>query len=231
MFSRIETTIIKVLQDNLKSVPKDNIRTKKPDLKTEKNLPAISVSNVDFDIEEVGIGGSIGPSEEQQDTFSGDGKRREFNLTKKPLRPVAKVEHPLGKVKREINGYTVDYEKGIVTFRSPPEKGMNNILIRYLQPAEVKGLKFDLKYHLGIWARDEERRDTITVDVIKALLKEEGSLGRQGILVKPIKGLNVPAGEEVPEGVYGKTLEYRVEAELHLKIPLPRIERIEVQKV
>jgi hypothetical protein len=231
MFSRIETAIVKVLQDNLKSVPKDNIRATKPDLNVEKNLPAISLTNVDFDIKEIGIGGSIGANEEGlQDVFSGDGKKREFTLTKKPLRPITKVEHPLGKQKKESDDYTVDYGKGIIAFRSPPEKGRNNILIKYLPPAETKGLKFNLKYHLEIWARDEGQRDAITIEVIKTLLKEGSPLVRQGITIRPIKGFNVPPDEEVPKGVYGKTLEYLIETELQVEIPLPRIERIEVQK-
>jgi len=231
MFSRIETAIIKVLQDNLKSVTKDNIRAKKPDLNVEKNLPVISLTNVDFDIEEVGIGGSTGTSREGlQDIFSGDGKKREFTLTKKPLRPITKAEHPLGERKRETDDYTVDYEKGIITFRSPPEKGRNNILIKYLPPAEIMGLNFDLKYHLNIWARDEAQRDAITIDVIKTLLKEGGALGRQGIFIRPIKGFSVSSTEEVPKGVYGKTLEYLIETELQVEIPVPRIEKIEVQK-
>ena len=231
MFSRIETAIIKILQDNVKSVPKDNIRAKKPDFKVEKNLPAISFTNVDFNVEEIGIGGSTGPNKEGlQDVFSGDGKKREFTLAKKPLRPITKVEHPTGKEKKENTDYTVDYGKGMITFRSPPQKGRNNILIKYLPPAETKGLKFNLKYHLETWARDESQRDTITIDVIKTLLKEGSALVKQGIFIKPIKGFNVHE-DEVPAGVYGRTLEYLVETELQVEIPLPRIEEIEVQKV
>jgi hypothetical protein len=231
MFSRIETAIVKVLQDNVKSVPKDNIRAKKPDPKVAKNLPAISFTNVDFNVEEIGIGGSTGPNKEGlQDIFSGNGQKREFTLINKPLRPITKVEHPSGKEKKENTDYTVDYGKGIITFRSPPEKGRNNILIKYLPPAETKGLKFNLKYHLETWAKDESQRDTITIDVIKTLLKEGSALVKQGIFIKPIKGFNVNA-DEVPAGVYGKTLEYLVETELQVEISLPRIEEIEVRKV
>jgi hypothetical protein len=230
MFGIIETSIVKILQENIKSVPKDNIQSMKPDLKIGKNLPAISVVNMDFKIEEIGIGGSTGPNKQLQDIFSGDGKKTKFTLTKKPLRPITKVEHPLGKQKKESDDYIVDYGKGSITFHSPPQEGKDNILIKYLLPFETKGLKFDMKYFLQIWTHDKAQRDSITIDVIKTLLKEASTLVQQGILIKPIRGSNYSLGEEIPEGVYIKTLEYSVKTELNVEIPFPRVEKIEIQK-
>jgi hypothetical protein len=230
MFSRIEASLVKVLQENVKSVPKDNIYPRKPDLKKGQNLPAISVINMDFNIKEIGIGGSTSPNKQLRDIFSGDGKKTEFTLTKKPLRPIINVEHPLSKKKKEMTDYTVNYEKGSILFRSPPQKDKDNILIEYFLPVETKGLKFDLKYFLQIWTNDKAQRDAITIEVIETLLREESSLIKQGIFIKPISGSNSPLNEGVPEGVYVKTLEYSVETELQVEIPLPRVEKIEIQK-
>jgi hypothetical protein len=232
MFSRIETAIVKLLQDNLK-IPKDNIRAGKLDLKIEKNLPAVTLTVVDFNISEIGIGGSTeSRSEGLQDKFSGNGENREFTLTRKPLRPITKVEHPISTEKKEETDYTVDYENGVITFISPPQKGKDNILVKYLPPSETRGLRFDLKYYLETWARDEQQTNVIAVEIIETLLREGSSLARQGIFIRPVRGFNVPPNENVPEGVYGMTLEYSAETELQVEIPVPRIERtlIEVRK-
>jgi hypothetical protein len=229
MFNKIETAIIRILQQNLTDVPNENIGTKKPD--TDKNLPAISLTNIDFAVEAVGIGRFIGEEDiEQQETFSGDGKKRGFTLTEKPLGQVIVVEHPPGKRLKESEDFTVDYETGMISVHEIPEKGENNIMVRYTEPARINGLKFNLRYHFNVWATDEVQRDSITIKVVEILLREEESLNQQGIFLKPIKGFNISA-EVVPNGVYGKTIEYTVETELLVKTPVPRIEKIEVKKV
>ena len=229
MFNKIETAIIRVLQENLTDVPNANIGTKRPE--SDKNLPAISLTNIDFAVDEVGIGRFIGEEDiEQQETFSGDGKKRGFTLTEKPLGQVIVVEHPPGKRLKENEDFTVDYETGMINVHAIPEKGENNIVIRYTEPARIKGLKFNLRYHFNVWATDEVQRDSITVRVVEILLREEESLNQQEIFIKPIKGFNISDGE-VPNGVYGKTIEYAVETELLVRTPVPRIEKVEVKRV
>jgi hypothetical protein len=226
MFNKVETTIIKILQDHLQTVPKKNIDTK-PDF---KRLPAISVSNVNFEIDEVGLGRSIGGvGREATDVFNGDSKNREFTLTEKPLKPILSIEHPIKKRLRESD-YFIDYEKGVIVFQTPPSKGDQNVSVKYLKPFDTKGLKLNITYHVNIWAKDENQRDEITVETIKTLLREEDTLTQQGISIKPIKGFNILNGEDIPKGVYGKTLEYEVKTDLHVEIPLPRIEKIEIQQ-
>lgn len=228
MFKKIETAMIKVLQDHLKTVPKDNIGVKITEL--GENLPAISITNIDFEVQDVGVGRSIGgEGRELQDMFSGDGKTKEFTVKVKPLRPTITVEHPIGTRLTE-DDYAVNYEKGVITFKSPPEKGKENILVKYLKPIEIKGLRFNLRYHLNIWAGDEAQRDAITVEVMETLLREEDTLNWQGISIKPVKGFNIPPNEDLPGETYGKTIEYSTEAELRVVVPYPRMEKIEIKR-
>jgi hypothetical protein len=226
MFEKIENAIIKILQENIKNVPKENIGKKILDFKVEKNLPAISLTNVDFEIKEIGIGRAIGDEDKELlETLSGNGEKKEISLQK--LGQVVVVEHPIGKKLKENEDYVIDYEKGVISFTSIPKKGRNNILIKYLKAAEIKGLKFNLRYHLKIYAKDEAQRDTITVNVIETLLREEEELNRQGIFIKPVKGFNA---QEIAKDIYGKTLEYQVETTFEIETPFPRIKKIEVER-
>ena len=228
MFTEIESIIIDVLQRNLGSVPKQNISAKKPDLGEKKSLPAISVENIDFEADEVGVGRSVDTVDKQREEFfDGDGKKKSFKLGEKPVRPVLSVEHPVGTRRRREIDYTVDYEKDIVYFRSPPAKGERNIAIRYQMPLETKGVKFKLRYHIDVWSEDEAEENRITVEVIKALLREEETFNRKGVLIKPVRGFSRSQGK-APAKVSGKTLEYLFEAYLHVEVPVPRIERIEI---
>jgi hypothetical protein len=226
MFKRIESAIIEVLKEQLKSVSKGNIDIKKP--KPGEKLPAISVANVAFDVKDVGVGSTIGGENARaQDIFSGDGERTEFILSEKPVRPLVAVEHPPGRRFNDAD-YTVDYGSGAVIFNTPPKKGEDNISVKYLKPFEVKGLKLNLKYHIDVWASDEAQRDAITVEVMEALIREETSLNQQEVYLKPVKGFNTSLDDE-SENVFGKTLEYMIEADLRVEVPYPRMERIDLK--
>ena len=225
MFSKVESAIIKVLKDNLKTVPNENIII--GEIKTN-SLPVISINNVDFEVKEVGFGRSVG-SVELKDVFSGDSKTKKFTLKVKPLKPIIDVEYPPGNKLKE-NAYTVDYESAVITFISAPKKAKDNILIKYLKPTETKGMTYNLRYHLNIWGKDETQRDAITVDVMKTLLKEEDSLNREDMILKPTRGFNIPQNGEPQKGAHGKTLEYIIETGLEVEIPLTRIEKIEIKR-
>lgn len=228
MFTKIETAIISVLQDHLNAVPKENIGLKKP--KPKGSLPAISLTNIDYEIKDVGVGRSISrQGKAVQDVFNGDGKRKEFTLTENPLKPLIRVEHPRETKLRE-DDYDVDYENSVVIFNSPPKRGKENVVITYHKPTEIKGITFNLRYHLNVWAKDEAQRDAVTMSVIEILLREEDALNRQGIFIKPVKGFNIAPNENIPEAIYGKTTEYLIEADLQIEIPHPRIEKVEVQQ-
>jgi hypothetical protein len=224
MFDRIETAIVSVLQDQLKTVPPENIHAKRR--QPRGSLPILSIFNVDFDVKEVGFGRSIG-GVELLDTFSGDATTVKFLLSIKPLRPIVAVEEP-PETRLTEGDYTVNYEKGLITFNKPPPAATDNIVVRYIKPTQVKSLKLDLRYHLNVWAGDEVQRDAITVEVMEVLLREEEALNRQDIFIKPIKGFNIPPNDDISEEVYGKTIEYSIEASLEVEIALPRMEKIEI---
>ena len=234
MFNKIETAIIRVLQENLKDVPKENIGMRAPDVQAGKNLPAISLTNVDFEIDEVGIGRVIGEEDmEFQETFSGDGKKIEIPFAGKPPEQLIAVEHPPGRKLEVDNDFTVDYDKGMINFHSRTHKGKNNIVVRFLKSTQIKGLTFNLRYQLNVWATDEKQRDSIAIKVVEILLREEESLNYQGLFIKPLRGFTIPQDKEAPETVYGKTIEYLVKADLQVKTPISRIEtqKIDVQRV
>lgn len=227
MFKKIESAIIEVLKGQLESVPKGNIDAKKT--KLGEKLPAISIVNVAFDVKDVGVGSSIGGEDvHAQEKFSGDGERKEFILSEKPVRPLVMVEHASG-VRFNEADYTVDYGRGAVTFRTPPKKGEDNISVKYLKPFEVKGLRLNLTYHICVWASDEAQRDEIAVEVLEAILREETSLDQQGVYLKLVKGFNTSM-DDGSGNIFGKTLEYMIEADLMVEVPYPRMERIDVKK-
>lgn len=232
MFGRIEELIIKVLKDNLDLVPKDNIGLKRVDFKRNLRLPSVSIEDVEFQIEDPGIGRALSSVEKElADIFSGDGKRTVFPLSKKPLKPTVEVEHPPGRKLREKVDYSVDYVEGVVIFNSPPLSGDRNVVVKYLAPVEIRGLKFNIKYHITIWADDKSSCNDIAVKIIELLFREEKHFNVQGIFLKPLRGFNASPNDLVPEGVYGKVLEYEVETQLQIELPVPRIERIEIRRV
>jgi hypothetical protein len=228
LFKTIESAIKEILKEQLTSVPKGNIDTKK--IKLGEKLPAISIVNVSFDVKDLGVGSSIGGEKvHTQEKFSGDGERKEYILSEKPVRPLVIVEYPSGSRLNEAN-YTVDYGRGAVTFYKPPQKGEDNISIKYLKPFEVKGLRLNLIYHICVWASDEAQRDAIAVEVLETILREETSLDQKGVNLKLVKGFNTTM-DDGSENVFGKTLEYMIEADLRVKVPYPRMEKIDVNKL
>ncbi|ODS40769.1 MAG: hypothetical protein A7315_15510 [Candidatus Altiarchaeales archaeon WOR_SM1_79] len=94
---------------------------------------------------------------------------------------------------------------------------------------ETKGFKFNLKYNLCIWAKDEGERDRITMDVLKTLLMVTDELNDQGIVLRTLGGANI-GDEKIPEGVFGKNIECDIESEVYVEVPYERIRKIEVKK-
>ncbi|MDI6729983.1 MAG: hypothetical protein QMD06_00350 [Candidatus Altarchaeum sp.] len=232
MLNDVEEAIIQVLRESLKVVPGENINVKRPDFK-KSPLPSISFENIDFKTEYLGIGASSGEKKEGvHDKFNGDGKTEKFKLSKKPLKPVLIVEHPLGAQKREIDDYFVDYEKGVINFRIIPENGKDNISVKYFinsSIGETKGMKFNLRYNLCVWAKDEAKRDEIAMEVLKTLVISADELNDEGIVLRAVGGANLN-DEKIPEGVFGKSIECTVETEIYVEIPYERIKKIEIKE-
>lgn len=191
---------------------------------------AISIINSDFSVEELGIGGSGSIKKEKiVDNIKSDGKKKDFSLSQKPLQPV-KVENPVGTEKNETDDYTTDYEKGIVSFRSDPEKGV--IRITYFAArdvAEIRNLQFVLTYSLIISAKDPQKRNKITMETIKALYRKKPELIKRGISqIRLIKGYLKKISDD---SITVSVLEYQLETTVEIEMPMPSMEHIEIGKI
>jgi len=233
LFNIIEDALIKILQEKLTNLPKENITTRKIDLK-KATFPFVSLYDVDFTLEDLGIGRESGESKEElSEKFSSDGKKSSFQLTVKPLKPIISLESPIGEIRKENEDYTVDYEKGVVTFISPPKKGKENVLISYHSAKGVfvkRGLKVNAKYYIDIWASDKDACDSIAIDVIKTLLIGRDELAKQGLNIRPIQGFNIEVEKEFSNPAFGKRLIYSIETEIYVEITVPPIEKVEIQR-
>lgn len=164
-----------------------------------------------------------------QESFVCDGKTTSFKLQGKPERPLVSVETPPKVPRTEPEDYRMDYSKGILTFRTPPEKGKENLVVRYYSASKagsVKSVRMNVNYYVEVWAKDELERDRLTVEVIKALAMSQEDFATKGLHVKPVQGRNL----EGRDGIFAKRLMYSVEANLKVKIPAARIERVEVKQ-
>ncbi len=233
MLDAITDELIKALQEGLPDFPKDRIGTEKPNLKKTTALPAISVSSAEFTFQDGGVGGGgTDVKSEGEEYLTGDGKTTTFTLSGKPIRPMLGVKSRKGEAKTENEDYAVDYRKGTITFVSPPPKGVNNILVRYYSASssgDTKYVQMNITYNVDVWAAGEKERNSITIDVIRAIALSEEGLSMKGMRITPSQGLNLTLDEEVGR-VSAKRLIYSVEANLQVKIPVPRIERIEIEQ-
>lgn len=233
MFDIIEDALIKILQEKLTNIPKDNITTRKIDLK-KTTFPFLSLYDVDFTLEDLGIGRESGESKKElSEKFSGDGKKSSFQLSVRPIKPIISVESPTGQIRKEKEDYTVDYEKGVVTFLSPPKEGKENILIKYhsAKGASItRGLKVNAKYYIDVWDSEKDACDSTAIEVIKILLIGRDDLAKKGLNIKPIRGYNIEPEKEFSNLAFGKRLEYSIETEIYVEIPTPLIEKIEIQR-
>jgi len=234
VFTEISAGLVKALQDRIDSVGKGNIapRSPRPELAP---LPAVFVYSPSFTFEDVGLGGEgVEVKEEKRETFSGDGTRTAFSLAGKPQRPLLRVESSAGRLEIENVDFKIDYSKGTITFRSAPPKGAENVSVKYNSAAgsgKTKQVHLTAVYNLEVWAGNEKQRDDITVEVIKAVALSQEDFANQGMLVKPVEGLDLYASRDIPAGVFAKRVVYSVEANLQVKVPAARIERVDVRQL
>jgi hypothetical protein len=223
LFSKIESAVAELLRTNIKNIPAESIGAKRK--KQAAELPIISIVNVDFEFKEQGIGRSVPGDLESLETLNGDGKRTEFTLTQKILKPFIRVEHPPGTLLKDTE-YRVDYAKNTLSFNIAPLKGAGNVLVEYRKPVEQKSLRLNLRYHIQVWASSPEERDDLTVQVMEILLRDDDVLSNQGIQITPVKGFNVATDDDV----YVRSLEYLIQTDLTVAVELPRIEAVELQQ-
>ncbi len=234
VLSEISSGLVKALQERMESVNKENIASRSPRLDPVP-LPALFVYSPNFTFEDVGLGGEgVEVKEEKRESFSGDGSRTVFSLAGKAQRPLLRVESSTGHLQIENVDYKMDYSRGTITFRAPPPKGSENVSVKYNSAAgagKTKQIHMNATYNVEVWSGNEKQRDDITVDVIKAVALAQEDFANRGMLVKPVEGVDLYASKELPGGVFAKRLVYSVEANLQVKIPASRIERVDVRQL
>jgi len=227
---KAEEELIKLLKERIKEVPPENVVVEEP-----KELPAIVIVQHDFFIEESGVGASpVEKKVEIEELFSGNGSKREFRLKEKPVKPLLRVEHPIGIILREKLDYKVDYLAGKIEFRKPPEEGEKNIRVTYYASksiSEIRTFRLIIRYRIDIWSKSREEREKITCKVIEAILVGRDRLIEKGIDIRPVRGYNITGKTGVFARAYGKALECIVEVAATAEIPYKRIEKIEIKRV
>lgn len=232
--SEISAAFVKALQERVESVSGRNISSRSP-RSDHGALPAVFVYSPGFTFEDVGLGGEgVEIREEMRESFSGDGSKTVFSLAGKAQRPLLRVETAAGQPQVESVDYKMDYARGVLTFRSPPPRGSGNVSVRYNSASgagKTKQIHLDAAYHLEVWATNEKQRDDITVDLIEAVALSQEDFAKKGMQVRPVEGVDLYASGEIPGGVFAKRVVYRVEANLQVKMPAARIERVDVRQL
>jgi len=228
----VDQAILEALRGSVSRVPQKSVLIRRSET-PPKTTPAVYLWNRSFTASDTSIGANVPETgAEIEEEFDGDGKKTVFKTSNPPLRPLSGiVVRPRSKLK-EGRDFTVDYAKGVLSFSEPPEKGKKNILLRYRSAkdaGEVKGLKLKLVYDLDVWASDPAEEGSIVNDVASAILKTRDSLAAKGIQFRIAQGRDLEAGEGVPDGLLCKRVECTAEAELFVKIPVTRMEKIEVK--
>lgn len=227
MLKELEDKLLTILREKLVEIPEENIVV---DAKPEK-LPAIILSNLDFKFENAALAEDIdGGKTQLEERFNSDGVKTSYKLHEKPLKNSVRVESPPGTLLAEKDDYTINYKEGSIDFRSAPQKGKNNIFVKYASQKSImtlKSLKVKALYSIEVWGSDRAEADSLAEKVLKALLTVEDDLLAEGIESKPVEGTVLV--EE--KGKIGKIqLKYMFERELRVEKPVELIEKIEITR-
>lgn|GEM_PF-2932189 len=231
MFKVIDSALLTLLKQKVE-LPDDALMVGDIDPKERMTFPCVAFRDEDFTLEELSLGSEGNETREKsEETFSGDGETKAFKLSSKPLRPTVKVESPPGVHLKQGVDFTVDYESGEVVFSSPPGKGQKNITISYNPSKGVavdRGLKASARYYIDVWADGRDSCDAVAVKIVEALLIGRDDLAKLGVHVRPLGGCRLKV--EGLSKIVGRRLEYIMDTEVHVRIPVPPIEKIELQR-
>ena len=117
--------------------------------------------------------------------LDGTGTQKTFKLKAQPLRPVERIEHPPGTLLTENRDYTVDYEKGLIEFVKPPEKGKENIIVYYYdrnKTFKVTFLPIDAYFKIHVYS--PEKCDELALKTIGALYLNAEKIEKEDSLLK-----------------------------------------------
>jgi len=226
MLTEIEDRLVKILQERVKEIPKENIVLNMEPTK----LPAVVISNLGFEFESLGLAENIDEGKiELEESFNTDGVQTSYKLKEKPLQGSVQAECPPGTSLAEKKDFDVNYEDGSISFRKAPPKGKNTIFVKYLSQKSavmVKGLKVKATYSIDVWGVDRVEADSIAEKVVKTLLTVEDELMAEGVELRPISGETLR--EQKGEKTEKIRLKYSFERELRVKKLVPPIEKIEI---
>jgi hypothetical protein len=167
---------------------------------------------------------------ECEDTFSGDNQTTVFTLTQHPQNPILAVEHPQGNRLGDPDGYTADYRTGTITFRVPPGKGGDNILVRYTlasSVAEILHVAMTYDYIVTVSADTRENRDTIAIEIIRTLYRDRDILAGNGVLeVRINEGYPVQISDD--DASEALNIECSLDTIIQVEMPVPPIEKVEI---
>jgi hypothetical protein len=154
-----------------------------------------------------------------------------FELSTKPLRRQLSLESPPGRTRSEGADFNVDYAMGVVAFKTPPEKG-RKIVVRYFSgkgAGEIKALRLKLVYNLDVWGSEPSEIGKATNQVASAILLSRELLASKGIQLRLVRGRDLPP-QNGESGMYCKSLECIAEADMQVRIPYTRMEKILMKK-
>jgi hypothetical protein len=226
MLTEIESRLIKILQENMTSIPPENIANKP----IPNHLPAIIISNIKF---KFGNAGLVENCEQQkspiEQKFNSSGTKKTYKLSEKPLRKSVVVEYPVGTPLSEKVDYTINYEDSLVTILKALDKAKSDILVRYFSRKSImtlKMVKLKALYSIEVCAKERSEADTIAEGVVKSLLNAEDEILSEGIQIKPLRGAMV-SKDETSSRI---SLQYVIEKEIHIEQVAEPIEKIEISR-
>jgi hypothetical protein len=224
MLAEIEEKLVKVLQEKLDEVPKENITANSKPCK----LPAVMISNLEFKFNANSLAENLDQGNIQiKEELDSDGTKTSYELKEEPLKKSVAVESPPGTSLTEKD-YTVNYVTASINFQKPPAKGKNKILVSYASQKRImtlKSLKIEAFYAVDVFSGSRKEADSITEKVVKALLIVDNQSLGEAVEIKPLGGIT-----RVDED--GKTvmvrINYVVETEVRVEKVVGPMEKIEV---
>jgi hypothetical protein len=227
MLTEIEDRLVKILQEKVKEIPKDNIVVNME----PATSPAVAISNLNFAFENMGLVENIDEGNiAMEELFSSDGAKKSYSLEDKPLQETVQVTCPPGTSLEERKDFDVDYAKTSIEFSKAPPKGKNNLLVKYLSNKKimtVKGLKIKGTYAIDVIHTDRAEADSLAEKVVKALLLAEDELATEGIELKPVGGEMLLEQGKKTEKI---RLNYAFEMEMRVKKIIPPITKITISR-
>jgi len=231
MITQCDIEVLEVLRKGLS----DYIKAE--DIRLEENSaerkPGILVLNTGFTITDSSIGGYGGEKQEvRTESFDTDGKKSDFTLETPPLRPLSVVEQPPGTRRSEPDDFTVDYEKGVISFRTPPDRGKRSLQVQYCVSqslAEVVTLQADLDYVITIIAEEPKNRDHLMLELVKTLFDRRNFIHAEDLTeIRLVRGY---LGCEVsPSKVLPAVLNCQIGSIITIEIGLPTIKQIDISQ-